>query len=90
MPFSVRLDRETERRIAQLALSAGRSRSQIVRDAVAAYAADQQRESDRGGTAYDRLKRFVGVVRGGDPTLSRRSEDAFRELLKAKHARRSR
>ena len=90
MPFSVRLDRETERRIAQLALSAGRTRSQIVRDAVSAYAAAQERESARGGTAYDRLARFIGIGSGSDPTLSRRTSQAFLELLKAKHARRSR
>lgn len=91
MPFSVRLDRDTERRIDELAAAAGRSRSQIVRDAVAAYAAARDREAERTEpvTAYDRLKPYIGVARGLDPTLSQRHSEAFLELLKAKHARRS-
>lgn len=84
MPFSVRFDRDTERRVVRLAQATGRTRSQVVREAVAAYDVKARRE-----TAYDRLAPFIGVGRGGDPTLSRRTGEAFRQLLKTR-ARRSR
>jgi predicted transcriptional regulator len=89
MPFSVRFDRDTERRVVRLAQATGRTRSQVVREAVAAYDVEPRREPARRATAYDRLARFIGVGRGGDPTLSRRTGEAFRQLLKAR-ARRSR
>jgi hypothetical protein len=87
MPFSIRFDRDTERRVTRLAQATGRTRSQVVREAVAAYDIGHQDESARGATAYDRLSRFVGVGRGGDPTLSRRTGEAFRQLLEARARR---
>ncbi len=89
MPFSVRFDRDTERRVTRLAQASGRTRSEVVREAVAAYDAAHGDTPAHGPTAYDRLARFVGVGRGGDPTLSNRTGEAFRQLLNAR-ARRSR
>ena len=82
MPFSVRFDRDTERRVVRLAQATGRTRSAVVREAVAAYDVESPRESSRAATAHDRLARFIGVGHGGDPTLSRRTGEAFRQLLK--------
>ena len=89
MPFSVRFDRDTERRVERLAHATGRTRSQIVREAVAVYEVERPRDPARRETAYDRLAGFIGVGRGGDPTLSRRPGEAFRQLLTSR-ARRSR
>jgi len=62
MPFSFRLDPETEARIRRLAKASGRSRSAVVRDAVSHYdaAGTMAFEGDR--TALDRVRPFVGVV----------------------------
>ena len=38
MPFSLRLDPETEAKIRKLTLATGRTKSQVVREAVAQYA----------------------------------------------------
>jgi hypothetical protein len=89
MPFSFRLDPETRRRIAEMAEASGRSRSQLVREAVAAYEVSQRvKIVER--NARQRLARFIGVARGGDPTLSRRTGATFRQLLEARRGRRSR
>ena len=86
MPFSVRFDRETERRLDRLSHATGRSRSQVVREALVSYDVSRRDALSR-ATAYDRLARFIGVGRGGDPTLSRRTGEAFRELLKSRARR---
>ena len=89
MPFSVRLDTETERRVARMAEATGRTKSQVVREAVAAYEIGRAPEP-AAQDARHRLGRFIGVARGGDPGLSRQSGAAVRRLLEARRARRSR
>ncbi|MBI4888700.1 MAG: ribbon-helix-helix protein, CopG family [Acidobacteria bacterium] len=57
MPFSVRLDPETTAIIERLARSSGRSRSSVVREAVAHYAS----VADERTSAYERLKPVIGI-----------------------------
>jgi len=86
MPFSVRLDRRTEAIIERLARSSGKSRSSVVREAVAQYASD----ADVRTTAYERLEPLIGVVRSGRTDLSQHTGRKFTELLKTQRAARAR
>lgn len=86
MPFSMRLDSETEALIQRLAANTGKSRASVVREAVASYASGR----DEGLTAYDRLKPLVGVVRSGRADLSQRTGRRLAALLKEKRADRAR
>ena len=90
MPFSLRLDPETESRIRRLSTQTGRSKSQVVREAVAQYATDERLPSP-GDSTFDRLKAYVGVVRTGGRNLSSDTHRQYRALLlKKRRARRPR
>jgi predicted DNA-binding protein len=91
MAISFRLDPETEAKIRRLVKQTGRSKSALVREAMAQYvaAADSAvRSVDR--TALDRLRPFVGIV----ATETQGSTDThrkYRAALERKHrGRRSR
>ncbi len=86
MPFSVRLDRRTEAVIERLARSSGKSRSSVVREAVAQYAS----AADVRTTAYEKLEPLVGVVRSGRTDLSQDTGRKFTERLKTQRAARAR
>ena len=90
MPFSLRLDPETEAKIRSLTAATGRSKSEVVREAVAQYAPDRD-PAVPGASAFDRLKPFIGVVATGGAKSSTETHTKYRELLRRKHrARRSR
>ena len=78
MPTSVRLDRETEELLERIASAAGRSKSWVVREAVAAYG---------GGSAYARrpyevLAPFIGAGGTGLTAASEGTGKAFTALLR--------
>ena len=82
MPFSVRFDPDTEALIERLARTRGTSRSSVVREAVARYAAEEDAQT----TAYERLKPIIGIVRGGPSDLSQHTGRKVAELLKKRQA----
>lgn len=86
MPTSVRLDPKTEGIVRRIARRTGRTKSEIIRDAILQLEdqAAQPAASDR--TLYDRVKDLIGVAKGGPPDLGTRSE----EYLRAIFARRAR
>ena len=86
MPFSVRLDPQTEAVIERLARSSGKSRSSVVREAVARYVSVADAET----TAYEKLQPLIGVVRSGRRDLSQQTGHKFTALLKARRAARAR
>ena len=86
MPFSVRLDPETESMIDRLARVSGKSRSSVVREAVARYAT----AVDADKTGYERLKPLIGAIRSGRSDLSRNTGRRFTALLKQRRAERAR
>ena len=91
MPFSLRLDPDTEERIRRLSADTGQSRSAVVREAVAHYSSVHEVNARTSESAYDRLKSFVGVVSTGAGDRSTDTHAKYRELLKRKHrAKRSR
>lgn len=92
MPFSIRFDRETEKRLRRLSVETGRSRGWLVREAVAHYAAaHEQADGPTATTAYDRLKRYIGAVDSGGANYSVDTHEKYREsLLKKYRAKRAR
>lgn len=88
MPFSVRLDPETESLIERLARNSRQTRAWVVREAVAQYAV-QGRDAD---TLYDRMKAHIGTVKSdGKRPLSEETGAAFTKQVRAKaRARRAR
>ncbi len=88
MPMSVRLDDETEGLIRRLARSAGRTKSWVVREAVAEYASQRQ-PVDR--APYEAFAPFIGVIASGNGTLSENTGQRYARLVRNKHrGRRSR
>jgi predicted DNA-binding protein len=84
MPFSLRLDPDTEARIRVLAKSTNRSKSAVVREAMAQYAAAEIRELRAARTALDRLQSFVGIVSTGHQH-STDTHLKYRSSLERKH-----
>ena len=78
MPMSVRLDQATEALIRRMARHAGRSKSWVVREAVAAYASSAARRRP----PYEALAPFVGVGGTGRCDLSERTGERFTALVR--------
>lgn len=84
MPTSVRLDTETEALLRSLAQRSGRTKSDILREALARLAADQKMTAET-KNLYSLIADLVGVTEGGPRNLARRHKEAFRESLRKKH-----
>ena len=83
MPFSLRLDPETEAMFRRLTALTGRSKSEVLREAVAHYAPD--RNPPPCESAFDRLKPFIAVVSTGGANYSRQTHAKYRALLRRTH-----
>ena len=83
MPFSLRLDPDTEARIRKLTATTGRSKADVVRDAVAHYAVNAATPGDT--SAFDRLTPFIGVVATGGADYSNDTHTKYRRGLRRKH-----
>lgn len=91
MPFSLRLDPDTEASIRRLSAATGRTKSDVVRAAVAQYASNRESDPTAGQSAFDRLKPFVGIVHTGGAHYSRNTHAQYRKLLRNRQrARRAR
>jgi len=77
-PLTLRLDEKTRQRIARLARRKDLSTSEVIREAIAAWA-DLQEPVTR---PYDAIKDLIGVVRGGNPKRSEETGRRFTALLK--------
>ncbi|MCL6640316.1 MAG: ribbon-helix-helix protein, CopG family [Candidatus Rokubacteria bacterium] len=83
MPTSVRLDAKTERLVRALARRTGRTRSQVIREAIHRLAAEDAGPRSA-ATAFELWRDAVGCVEGGPPDLSERTGERLRALL-ARH-----
>jgi predicted DNA-binding protein len=83
MVTSVRLDSKTERALDRMARRTGRTKSNLIREAVQQMATSMAGDSEQSQTAYDRLVDIVGIVNRGPGDRAARSE----EILRAKFAR---
>ena len=91
MPLSVRLDPETERVVKRLAHRRRQTRSDIVREAIAAFAEEHAAPSGEQSTAWELVRHLVGAADSGGRQLSEDTGAKFRWLVQAKaRARRPR
>jgi len=91
MPFSLRLDPETEAKIRRLAADTARSKSQVVREAIEQYEAYGHSSRAGHASAADRLKPFIGTVSTGGAHYSKDTHRKYRDAIRRKHrARRPR
>ena len=74
MVFTVRLDRKTHARLAQLARVTGQSQSEIVREALRRYTPP----SEATRTVFDRFADIIGIAHLGSGDRARRSEEILR------------
>ena len=86
MPTSVRLDTETEALLRQLARTSGRTKSDILREAVVRLA-EEHEVSSSADNPYALISDLVGIAHGGPPDIARRHKRVFRDAL-SKRARR--
>jgi predicted transcriptional regulator len=84
--LNVRLDDETHRQVLRIAKASRRSRSAVVRDAIAAYAKAQA----PGRTAFEGWRDVVGIAEGLSADLSRRTSARFTEILLEERRRKRR
>ena len=80
MPVSVRLDRETESLVRRISKRSGRSKSQVIREAIRRLAGEDT--VDRGESVYDAISDLVGIADGGERHYGARSEEALREMFR--------
>ena len=77
-PLTLRLDQKTRQRIARLARRKQVSTSEVIRQAIAAWADSQEPVA----FPYEAMKDLLGVVRGGDPKRSEQTGGRFAAILK--------
>jgi hypothetical protein len=80
MPLSVRLDAKTESLIGRLARKRGQTKSEVIRDAIGAFARQEQKAAGE-KRPYDLVAHVIGCVKGGPRDLSVRTGEKFRQML---------
>lgn len=85
MPTSVRLDPETEVILQRLARRSGRSKSEVLREAVRRMAEEPTEMLGSSGP-YALISDLVGIA-SGPGKLAREHKKLYRERLKEKHSR---
>jgi predicted DNA-binding protein len=81
MPFSIRLDPDTEARLRRLMAATGRSKAMVLREAVTRYAADWEQKDAAPSTALDRLRAYVGTVDSAGANYSDETHKKYRDAL---------
>lgn len=80
MPTSVRLDPETEALLRQLARSSGRTKSEIIREALHRMAAGTA-EAAEPASLYHAIDDLVGIADDGPEDLAEHHKTRFHEKL---------
>lgn len=78
MPMSIRLDRQLDHDLEEIARRQGRSKSEVARQAIEELVARER------STPYERTRHLIGVASGGPPDHSEKSGEKLRRLLEAK------
>ena len=79
----VRLDSKTKALIEQLAKRLGRTESEVIREAITAFATQQRRDKQR-TTPYDTMEPLLGCAKGGPKRLSERTAERFSQFLQSR------
>jgi hypothetical protein len=82
-PLTLRLDDKTRQRIARLASRKRVSTSEVIRQAIASWADNQEPVA----SPYEAMSDLLGVARGGNPKRSEQTGRRFTKLLKRKARR---
>lgn len=80
MPLTVRVDLKTERLLQRLARKRGRTKSEVIRDAIGVLAKEVEAQ-EATEHPYDTVRDLIGSVQGGQPDLSMRTGEKFRRAL---------
>ena len=80
MPVSVRLDPKTEEFVTRLARKKGRTKSEVIRQAIQALVEGQD-AGKKPLRPYDAISHLIGCARGGPRDLSEQTGIKFRQLL---------
>lgn len=88
MPTSFRLEPGTERALERLAGEQGKSKSDVLREAIGEYIARNGRSSAE--RPFDRVAHLIGCVDSGRGDLSVNTGEKVRKILAEKYARRRR
>lgn len=80
MPTSVRLDPETEALLHRLARSSGRTKSEVIREALQRMAAATT-EAAEPESLYQAIEDLVGIADDGPDDLAEQHKKRFRETL---------
>jgi Arc/MetJ-type ribon-helix-helix transcriptional regulator len=83
-PLTLRLDEKTRKRIARIARRKQLSISEVVRQAIEAWAERHEPIA----SPYEAVKDLIGVVHGGKPKGAVRTGRQFTKLLKQRRSRR--
>lgn len=80
MPTSVRLDPETEALLQRLARARGRTKSEIIRDALHRMAASRSEVAEP-ASLYHAIEDLIGIADDGPEDLAERHKQRFRDKL---------
>jgi predicted DNA-binding protein len=83
-PLTLRLDEKTRSRIARIARRKRLTTSEVVRQAIEAWAERHEPVA----SPYEAVKDLIGVVHGGNPKGSLQTGRQFTKLLKRRRRRR--
>jgi Arc/MetJ-type ribon-helix-helix transcriptional regulator len=83
-PVTLRLDEKTRRQIARIARRKRLSTSEVIRQAIEAWAEQQEPLA----ASFELASDLLGVVRGGNPKRSEQTGRRFAKLLKERGNRR--
>lgn len=91
MRISVRLDDQAERIVRRLSKRTGRTKSDVIRQAIAALDRQQKPACAEAPSAYDGIAHLVGGAGSrGARRLSENTGDHFRQIVEMKHRTRRR
>lgn len=87
MVTSVRLDAATEQTLTRLARATGKTKSELIREALRKFS-ERALDASAGVTAYDRLADVVGIANLGRGDRAARSEEILRSFFATRRKRR--
>jgi len=80
MPLTVRVDVKTEQLLQRLARKRGRTKSEVIRDAIGVLAKEIEAQ-EATEHPYDKVRDLIGSVHGGPADLSMRTGVKFRRAM---------
>jgi hypothetical protein len=78
--LSIRLDAQTASAVDRITARTGKSKSEVVREAIADYA-QKTAKTSKGERPYDKMAPYIGSWDSGGMQLSTRTGEKFTEML---------